>query len=229
MSMMFRNQLILIFSLTLVLSAGCRGDDDDKDSGTAGDSTVSTNDGGAQDAGAGAETTIAKIMSGSVAKGKKVLIKSVVVTAVDGSGTYKGDVLVQDSKGGKNSGIKLYRPQRADGKKVSELKVGDVVNVEGIVKYWHPKAGEFDDKKCKNKKHVKELDKATVTYVKAGTEPTPVTVTAKDMLDCKVAQSYEHVLVTLKKSTVLKSEKPAGKTYNEVVVSGGAAESRGCG
>lgn len=220
--MTFRNQLIFILALCLALSAGCRGDDDDKDSGVAGDSKVKTGDGGAQDSGPASETTIDKIMTGAVAKGNKVVLKSVVVTAVDGSGTYKGDVLVQDTKGGKNSAIKLYRPQRADGKKVSDLKVGDVVNVEGIVKYWHPNAGEFDDKKCKAKKHVKELDKSTITYVKAGTAPTPVTVTAKDMLDCTVAQSYEHVLVTLKKVTVLKSEKPSGKTYNEVVCSGGA-------
>ncbi len=221
--MKIRKELILsmFLAIALVISAGCRGDDDDKDGGVTGDQKVVTGD-GAPDSGPASEATIAKIMGGTVAKGSKVLLKSVIVTAVDGSGTYKGDVYVQDSKGGKHSAIKLYRPQRADGKKISELKVGDVVNVEGLVKYWHPKAGEFDDKKCTKKKHIKELDKATITYIKAGTAPDPAVVTAKDLLDCTVADSYEHVLVTLKKVTVLKAEKPAGKTYFEVVVSGGA-------
>ena len=222
--MMIRNQLILsVFLATaLLFSAGCRGDDDGKDSGVAGDQKVITGDGVSADSGPASDATIPQIMKGTISKGKKVLVKSVVITAVDGSGKYKGDVYVQDSAGGKNSAIKLYRPLRADGKKVSELKVGDLVNVEGIVKYWHPNAGEFDDKKCTKKKHVKELDKATITYIKAGTALAPVVVTAKDLQDCTVADSYEHVLVTLKKVAVLKSEKPTGKDYNEVVVSGGA-------
>ena len=221
MSMKIRTELILsvFLAVALVFSAGCRNEDDDKDGGVAGDQKVVTGDGEPADSGPASEATISQILKATIVKGKKVLLKSVVITAVDGSGTYKGDVYVQDSAGGKNSGIKLYRPQRADGKKISELKVGDVVNVEGIVKWWHPKDGEFSDTKCKNKKHIKELDSATITYIKAGTEPIPAVVTVKDLQDCTVADSYEHVLVTLKKVAVLTVEKTT--KYNKVVLSGG--------
>ena len=220
---MLTRNLLILSTLLVFAAAGCRNDEDDnndsgkKDGGgsTTGDQNVVTEGGG----GTTVETNIFKIMKGEVAKSKKVLIKGVVITAVDNSGTYKGDIYVQDPKGGAHSAIKLYRPTRADGKKVTDLKVGDMVNVEGIVKYWHPKAGEFKDNRCSKKKHIKELDSAVVTFVKSGTAPTPAIVTAKDLKDCTTADSYEHVLVTLKKVAVLTAEQK--KDYFEITVSGG--------
>lgn len=217
-----RTNYLIIASLALAVALGaCREDDEDitGDSGSAADQGVT--EGGTQDGGGGTatETTIYKITKGEVKEGAKVILKTVVVSAVDGFGKYKGDVYVQEKAGGKNSAIKLFNPTRRDGKKVNELKVGDEVKVEGTVKYWAPKTG-FTDKKCTKKTHIKELDKASLTFIKSGTAPTPVVVTVKDLQDCTIAEEYEHVLVTWNKVAVTKLEKKTDYTAVKVTGNG---------
>lgn len=200
---MMRTHAALALSVSLVLASGCRGDDENPppDSGIAdsytGDGKVVT-DG----AGPAKETTIWKITDGTIAEGANVLLKQVVVTAVDGYGQYTGDVYVQEQAGltdstkVKGSGLKLFNPVRTDGI-LSDLKPGDLVKVEGKVKYFTPKGG-FNDKKHPNKEHIKELEKPKITRIGPGSAPTPTDVTAKDLTTDPTAEGYEFTLVRIK-------------------------------
>lgn len=218
--------VVMVFVLGLL---GCRDGEENiypeagvQDTGTTTGDKGPTGDGVNPDSGPVTckETTIDKITDGTLPEKACVILKSVVVTSVDGYGTYTGDVTVQETAGGKGKGIKIYRPTRTDGKKISELKIGDIVKVQGSIKYWYPSSGQFDDKTCTSKKHIKELQNAKMTYLSSGAAPTPATVTEKDLLNCTTADQWEHVLVTLKSVRV--NTVDTTKTPTRVYLSGGA-------
>lgn len=217
--------LALVAGLILALGLlACSDDDTDPptylDGGTKLDRGGNVNgdgSGGDFSSGSCTETTVADVVGGKFKDADCVILKDLVVTAVDGYGKYYGDVYAQDPKGGKSSGLKLYNNKRTDGKPVSELKPGDHIKVQGSVKYWHPKSGQFSDNNYPNKKSILEIEKNMITYITGGTAPTPLDVTAKDLTDASTAQLYEHVLVRVKNAAVTKV-KAADPTYGNVDV-----------
>ena len=171
-------------ALALVATVGCRdsknGNTPTGDSGntTGGDGGGTSGDGSTT--GPAVETTVQKITAGEVAEGTRVILKDVVITAVDGYGQYTGDIYVQEGKG-PGSGIKLFGSQRIDGGSLTDLVPGDRVRVEGQVKFFTPKDG-FKDKDDPNR-HIKELTDARITHLAAGNPPQPEVVSAEDLMN----------------------------------------------
>ena len=134
--------LVLVLGLALT---GCRGDDNgDPPTPDLGPQP----DGGKLDMGEGVESTIPKIKKGELSDNQNVIVKNVVVTVVDTNPPYTGDVFVQDPAGGEYSGIKIYGGQMAGGGQVSDLKVGDIVEVAGSLQHNSgPSSNPFKDKK----------------------------------------------------------------------------------
>jgi hypothetical protein len=202
-----RTLLITALIVSIACAVGCRGSDSKKDGGVPpGDGTPG---GDGQVGGA----TIFKITDGTIKEGEQVTLDSVVVSAVDNSGQYTGDVFVQDPAGGPGSGLKLFRPVRVDGGQVSDLKVGDLVKVEGTIKYWPgPTSSPFTNK------HVKELDPCQITRLGPGTAPTPEVVPVKDLTTEPTATGWESVLVKVENVKVLNLPH---STYGDFDVAGG--------
>lgn len=209
----------LVVCLLLAALVACSDDSQDNDSGInnndANNNNTRTDGGTPGKDGSTTGQTIYKITDGTIKEGTEVTLPNVVVTAVDGFGNFTGDVFVQETAGGKGSGIKLFGAKRSDGKAVSTLKPGDRVKVTGTVKYWYPSSGQFSDSSYPNKKHVKELEKVLITYIASGTAPTPDVVTAKQVTDASTADGWEHVLVQIKDLTVTQIKAPAA-SYNTV-------------
>jgi len=168
------------------------------------------------DAPSALSTTIPKIKDGTVPQATLVLLPDVVVTAVDGYGPYTGDVVVQEISGGARSGILLYKPTRADGGVIADLKPGDHVKVVGEVKHYAPTGG-WNDVKHPTKTAVKELVNGSLTLISAGAAPMPVVVGVADVLTDPTAENWEHVLVQVKDVKVL----TAVNSYGEFSVTGG--------
>jgi len=197
---------------------GCRDDDNNNNTvkydtgGTGGDGGTVYKDGGGSTT--CTESTLCKIKDGTAKKGSCVTLKDVIVTAVDTAGSYTKDVFVQAKDGTKTCGIKLYRPTRGDGKLVTDLKPGTHVKIKGTVKWWHPKAGEISDKNYPNKKHIKELEKATITVLTSGAAPTPIEATVAQLTDKATANSYEDLFVKIKAVAVAKKYAADAKYKN---------------
>jgi hypothetical protein len=216
-------RVLLGLAVLALLAPACRSDDNNQNPGK--DSSVYDKGGSVSESSTEAtETTIYKIKQKSIAQGTVVRLNSVVVSAVDENGSYTGDVYVQETAGGKYSGIKLYTPTRTDGGKISELEPGDVVKVEGKVSYWAPKgsdagAGGFNDSKHPNKQYVIEIDKgASLTKIKSGTAPTPADVTASELITDPTADAWEDVLVRIKTALVTSD---VDSKYGSFTVKGG--------
>jgi predicted extracellular nuclease len=168
------------------------------------------------DGGVTTETTIPKIKDGTLAEMTKVLLKDVIITAVDDSGAYTGNVYVQEAAGGKGSGIVVYKPTRTDsGGTIADLKPGDHVKVTGEVKHYAPSSG-WNVTSFPSKTVVRELIKASITYISSGSAPTPMVVTLADLTTDPKADSYEHVLVTVKSAKVT----ALPNTYGEFTLDG---------
>lgn len=205
--------LLLTAALTLAFLSGCRSDDPQTDTGVKKDGVAPGSEGGTP-----GETSIFDINLGKVPEGTNVILRDVVVTAVDGYGKYTGDVYVQDPKGGASSGLKLYRPQRLDAGQISDLKPGDHVKVEGKVKFFTPSGG-FNDKEHPNKKYIVELDTGCqITRLSDGAEPKPAELTFDQATKDPDAVTWEHVLVTVKNVGV---SRPLDPAYGEYEVGGG--------
>lgn len=208
-------------SLTLLMvlgPMGCRSDDDNGN-GTVDDSGGPLPDGGTtSEGGVVSGTTIFKITSGEVGEGTAVVLNDVIITAVDGYGQYTGDVYIQDPQGGPGSGLKLYRPERGDGGEIGELKPGDRVKVEGVVKYYTYSEG-FNDSYHPDKVHIKELDQGNkITKLGPGEPPAPADVTVDELTKDPTAEGWEHVLVRVQDVKVTEESDPQ---YGDYEVSGG--------
>lgn len=205
-----RRPLALVLAIcTACFAASCSDDSSSKDARVRPEAGTESDGGGPA-----TETTIFDINSGKVAEKTTVTLMDVIVTAVDGNGQYTGDVYVQDAKGGKGSGLKLYRPQRTDGGQITELQPGDHVKVEGVVKYFSPTSTPFEDGK-----KVIELDQGCqISRLAGGTAPTPAEVTAQDLSEETTAVGWSHVLVTVKNVAVTSKVDPE---YGEFFISGG--------
>ncbi len=216
----------LILACLALITVGC-SDDDGNNSGikydgggggsdSGGDTGGTTADSGGSGGctGTATETTICKIKSGTVAKGTCVVIKDAVVSAVDTNGSFTKDVYIQAKDGAKTCGIKLYQSKRKDGKLVTDLKPGTKVKVQGTLKFWHPKSGEFSDKTYTTKKHIKELEKPEITVLASGAAPTPLDVTIDQLTGKTTANTYEDVYVKVKGVAVAKISAPDPKYKN---------------
>ncbi len=202
--------LLFAAALALVLVPGCRSDDPQTDTGVK-------KEAGTGEGVAPGDATIFDINNGKVAEGTTVVLRDVIVNAVDGYGKYTGDVYVQDPKGGPSSGLKLYRPQRLDAGQISDLKPGDHIKVEGKVKFFVPSGG-FNDKNHPNKKHIVELDTGCqITRISDGAAPAPAEITLDQATKDPDAVTWEHVLVTVKNVGV---SRPLDPAYGEYEVGG---------
>ncbi|MFH1132697.1 MAG: hypothetical protein V1754_15285 [Pseudomonadota bacterium] len=210
-----RMKMALVFIMGALLSVGCRGEDvvpGVQDGGTKIDGTTNYEIGGPP-----VEATINKITSGEIGEASNVILKDVLVTAVDGYGQYTGDIYVQEVAGGSGSGIKLFRPSRGDGGQISDLKPGDHVKIDGTVKYYVPTSG-FNDTQHPNKSHVKELINAVVTHLGPGSVPAPAEITVKELTEDPTADGWEGVLVKVKQVGVTSAVNPE---YGSFDVTGG--------
>jgi hypothetical protein len=90
-------------------------------------------DGGSgSDSGSGGGTKIQDIQNDTMPKGTPVSLIGKVVTAVDTFGTTIGNIWVEETEGGLNSGVLIFN--KANAIDVSTLVPGDIVNVTGGVK-----------------------------------------------------------------------------------------------
>lgn len=189
----------LVLSTALVFA--CRGDDDDPptpdtDGGVVGDGPITNQEGG----GSGTEATIEQVKTEVHGDGTLVLLKDVVVTAVDGYGQYTDDVYVQDSEtSGPNKGIKLFINSRVDGGQISDLKPGDHVKVEGTVTHWTgPTSSPFKDGK-----YVIELKNNKITKLGPGGALVPAELTVDQVTKDPDGAKWEGSLITVKDVKVL--------------------------
>jgi hypothetical protein len=203
---------VLLLAFVLAVLAGCRSDDNDKpkDLGISTDGVPPGQEGGVSGA-----VKIFEINDGTVPEGSLVTIENVIVTAVDGYGQYTDDTYVQDEKGGKGSGLKLYRPIRTDGGAITDLKPGDRVTVKGIVKHFTGTGtSTFPDGKI-----VYELDTGCeITRLGPGDPPAPAVVTPKELKTEPDAAAWENVLVQVKSVKVTGDKDP---DYGDFPVTGG--------
>ncbi|MCK5801151.1 MAG: hypothetical protein KAI47_28380 [Deltaproteobacteria bacterium] len=139
--------------------------------------------------------TIPDIKAGTITAGQVVTLTGVIITAVDTFGSYANHAYVQDPAGGKNSGIFLFGPNVDGGGQLSDLNVGDKVDVSGLVQHF---TGPNKTNPYKNGKYVIQLEKSVITKTGTGTAPAPVVVTASELTDEPDATAYEGVLVTVK-------------------------------
>jgi predicted extracellular nuclease len=205
--------------LTTTLFMACRSSDKD-DPRT--DAYVPTEGGLPPDGlvggegGSGTETTVVDIKKEIIKDGAKVILKDVVVTAVDGYGQYTGDMYIQDAAGGEYSGIKMFKNQRGDGGQISDLKPGDHIKVEGTVKHWTGSAtSQFPDGR-----YVIELEDNTVTLLQPGTTTKVDEVTVDKITKDPDAAKWEAALVKVKDVGVLTLPDPQ---YADFKVTGGLA------
>jgi predicted extracellular nuclease len=207
--------IALALTMIAIGSGACRSTEKNNSDGF-----ISWTEAGVQEGGPATGATIYDVNSGKVAEKTKVRIAEVVVTAVDSyANTYAGDVWVQELKGGQGSGIKLYQPVRTDSGRVSDLKPGDHVRVEGTVKYFAPST-PFNDSDHPNKKYIIELDKGCqITYLTTKDPPVPAEVTVADLTTDPTAQGWEHVLVVVKNVGVTRPV--TDPKYGEFQVTGG--------
>lgn len=211
-----RSALALVLGTSLIFSLGaCRSDDDPVTPTPDGTTPTTDGGGGGGDLGEATEATISEIKSGGVAAGVTVLLKDVVVSAIDTYGDYSGHVHVQDPAGGANSGISVFAPQVAGGGQVSDLKVGHIVDVVGKVDHWTgPQSSPFKDGK-----YVIQIGLGGVVTNKGpGTAPTATEVTVATLKNAEEAVKYEGVLV---KIVAAKVTEPMSTEYGEFRVLGG--------
>lgn len=201
------HKLVSILSLlTLALFIGACSDDDtdpkpETDGSVVSDTSVQA------DLGEATTAVITDIKTKVIAEDTYVEVKDVIVTAVDTFGDYANNIYVQDPAGGKNSGIFIYRPT-VDGAQISDLKVGDKVDVKGVIQHYAgPASNPYSDGKV-----VVQLKNATVTKTAVGTAPTPSDVTADELKSEPGATEWEGVLVRVQ---AVKVRQEIDTTYGE--------------
>ena len=77
------------------------------------------------------ENKIQDVQNDAMAEGTKVKLEGVIVTAVDAFGARTGSFYVQEPEGGPFSGVLVFGAKLSD---VATLKVGDVINLDGVEK-----------------------------------------------------------------------------------------------
>jgi len=153
-------------------------------------------------------TTIYDIQMGDIEPGVVVTLEGVVVVspvkANETDAGLNGDAFIQEPDGGPYSGIRLY----LFGEVVTgvPLEAGDVITITGEVQEF------FDETQLQ----IASVDDIQVTGT--GTVPTPVAVTASDLIDAP-GEAYEGVPVCL--SDVAATE--ATNQFGDFHVDGGAA------
>lgn len=163
--MRIKNLVWLGFALSLVACRNPKGMVGDDDGGDDGGPPVDTRP---------AETRIQDVQSDKMPKGTGVVLKGVVVTAIDTFGGRAGDFWVQDPMGGPYSGLHVFG---APLDQVALLTVGDLIDIEGGEK------DEFALSSDTSGRTVTELKPVTggkmmIAKKGTGTLPEPVVVDA---------------------------------------------------
>jgi hypothetical protein len=137
---------------------------------------TSTDGGASNDAVSGADggggMTIQDVQNDATPVGTPVTLHGVIVTAIDTFGTRVGDMWIEEPGGGAFSGVHVFNAPLTE---VSNLKVGDVVDIAGAIK------AEFAVSSDTTGKKVTELTPSsagsmTVTRTGTASVPTPATV-----------------------------------------------------
>ncbi len=116
---MFDSRWFRIAALTLVVLAGCR---DVKDTPPANQEGERLDE----------DLTVYQVQSDDVPSGAEIVLRGVVVTAVDTFGDSSGSFWVQEPAGGPRSGVLVF-----DSRLKEVLNVGDLVDIENGVKKEH--------------------------------------------------------------------------------------------
>jgi hypothetical protein len=192
--MRIKNLVWLGLALSLVACRNPKGmvGDDDDGGGDDGGPPVDTRP---------AETRIQDVQSDKMPKGTGVVLKGVVVTAIDEFGGRAGDFWIQDPMGGPYSGLHVFG---APLDQVATLTVGDLIDIEGGEK------DEFALSSDTTGRTVTELKPVTggkmmITKKGTGAVPEPVVVDAL-VIGQKETQAerdaewekWEGVLITVK-------------------------------
>src|SRR5207248_147528 len=121
---------------------------------------------------------IYQVQNDAMAPGTPVSLSGVVVTAIDNFGGKTGNVWVEDPMGGPFSGVLIYK---ADPNAVTNLHVGDIVDVGNAVKSEFALMGSNADPTGRTDTELQPpASGQTVSIMKTGTGtvPAPATVDA---------------------------------------------------
>ncbi|WP_428264605.1 hypothetical protein [Haliangium sp.] len=175
---------VLCIAFPLLLMAGCRGDDGGPDPATPDASQPPP-----PDAAPAAEYTVQEVQDEAMAAGTPVILRGVVVVAVDGFGQRQGNVYVMEPDGGPFSGVAVNVPN-AQG-----AVPGDLVDVEGGIK------AEFALDADTSTRTLTQIEapqggQVTITKVGDGTIPAPEVLDPSALAaDDAEAEKWEGVLV----------------------------------
>lgn len=210
-------RVLVASSLILgVAGVGCRGNDDKEEEPTP-------------DAGPPPgvmESKIQDVQNDAMAEGTKVKLDGVVVTAIDAYGARTGSFYVQEPEGGEFSGVLVFGAKLGD---VAALKVGDVVNLDGVEK------DEFlppDDATGRTLTELRAVrgGAITITKVSSGATVTPKLLDAAAIAALPQAmaeaemEKWEGVLVKVENVNQLYDLRPASSsdmTFKDFAIDGG--------
>lgn len=175
----------------LLLAVGCGDDDGGSNTNDNNDNTNQNSNGNNNNL---PDDTIYQVQDPSEAsfipEGGSVVLRGVVVTAVDLYGEYDGDVFVQEPDGGPYSGVLIYGPTVTGGA-LSDLSVGHVVNVTG-------QKAEFALTSDTSGRTTTEIMNGTIEIVELGTPLEPALISSPQLLmEDPGGEQYEGVLVSV--------------------------------
>ncbi|MBU1220568.1 hypothetical protein KKF34_02960 [Myxococcota bacterium] len=187
-------RLLFIMSMLFVAFTGCRDDDDSENNNNTNNINNPNDD------------TIYAAQNpanpGFIQEGDAVDFKGVVVTAVDKSGSFQGNIWVAEPNGGPYSGVMVYNMDLV-APWFTNIKVGDLVDITGL-KVEYNYNNEFED-------GVTEIESPTVTIQGTTSVPAPVEIDITDLNTVADAEPYEGVLVTLQNVRVTTKQDRNGR------------------
>lgn len=192
-----------------ILGAGCR------------DTNTGGGEGGEPDSGAGegSAVSIQEVQSDDIAEGDEVILREVVVTAVDTFGSRRGSVYVMEPEGGARSGVQVF----LEGTEAADIEPGDLVDVEGAEKVEFSFSDD-DTGRALTQLQAPQDGSVTVTVVGEGTIPDPEPVDPAEIAaDDEVARDWQSVLVRIETVAVESAPRQIGSDddFKEMAVTGG--------
>ena len=162
--------------------------------------------------------TIPEIQADTLPVGTPVVVRGVVVTAIDSFGARTGNMYVMDPAGGERSGIVVFlAPGEADG-----FAVGDLVDLEGGEKDEFALAADTSGRTITE--IVPGVGGIVITKVGDGSVPAPQVLDPRALAaDDAVSEAWESVLVRFENVAVTAGLQPVGATdptFKEMRVTG---------
>jgi hypothetical protein len=167
-----------------------------------------------------AEDTPIFEIQGNLAEDIEFAVRGVVVVAIDNYGMRKGNFWIQEPEGGPRSGVMVFGAPLAE---VAKIAVGDLVDVEGVVKdeFAYTGSGDFGDPVTE----LKPVAGGVITIVKksAGTVPTPPVIDPIATSRDNGWEQWEGVLVRVNNADGIGSVRAIGDddpTYKQFRIRG---------